>query len=188
MTGAVQCLREKGYARTTARDVTSIAGTSLAAIGYHFGSTQNLLNEAAKSLLERWATNRAQVCEETRNAADPEARLLAFFSNVIQHFTEDRQLAKSILDMMLQVDHVREVREFALAKLKPAIAEYVAAFEDTAPESVDEHQIRTIGSVYLAMFHGLMLQYVLDPEQAPKATEFLEGLRGIAQQYAVGAK
>ena len=44
--GAKTCLMEKGYNRTTARDIATAAGVSLAAIGYHFGSKDDLMNEA----------------------------------------------------------------------------------------------------------------------------------------------
>ena len=55
--GAKACLLEKGYSRTTARDIATAAGVSLAAIGYHFGSKETLLNEALRELLiNEWAT------------------------------------------------------------------------------------------------------------------------------------
>src|SRR5687767_6688051 len=46
--GAIKCLRTKGYARTTARDIAAASGAGLASIGYHFGSKDALL---AKALL-----------------------------------------------------------------------------------------------------------------------------------------
>ena len=51
--GAKTCLMEKGYTRTTARDIATAAGVSLAAIGYHFGSKDDLLNEAMRQALDR---------------------------------------------------------------------------------------------------------------------------------------
>ncbi|MGH3648185.1 MAG: TetR/AcrR family transcriptional regulator, partial [Micromonosporaceae bacterium] len=42
--GAKRCFHEKGYARTTARDIAQASGVSLAAIGYHFGSKEALMN------------------------------------------------------------------------------------------------------------------------------------------------
>lgn len=36
LAAARKCLLEKGYNRTTARDIASAGGVSLAAIGYHF--------------------------------------------------------------------------------------------------------------------------------------------------------
>ena len=44
--GARRCLLERGYARTTARDLVAASGTNLASIGYHFGSKEALLNGA----------------------------------------------------------------------------------------------------------------------------------------------
>ena len=41
--GAAQCLYDKGFGRTTARDVVAASGTNLASIGYHFGSKDALL-------------------------------------------------------------------------------------------------------------------------------------------------
>ena len=46
LAGAKRCLYEKGYASTTARDIATASGTSLAAIGYHFGSKEALMNQA----------------------------------------------------------------------------------------------------------------------------------------------
>src|ERR1700733_14548151 len=51
---AKQCLLEKGYARTTARDIASAAGVSLAAIGYHFASKDALLTEALLLAFGEW--------------------------------------------------------------------------------------------------------------------------------------
>src|ERR1700748_1108865 len=46
LSGSKRCLIEKGYARTTARDIAAASGVSLAAIGYHFGSKDALMNQA----------------------------------------------------------------------------------------------------------------------------------------------
>ncbi|MEV6525865.1 TetR/AcrR family transcriptional regulator [Longispora sp. NPDC051575] len=54
LAGAKRCLYEKGYARTTARDIATAAGTSLAAIGYHFKSTETLLNQALVESMSEW--------------------------------------------------------------------------------------------------------------------------------------
>src|SRR5213592_4977289 len=51
---AKRLLRDKGYARTTARDLVAASGTNLASIGYHFGSKEALLNEAIGDAFEEW--------------------------------------------------------------------------------------------------------------------------------------
>ena len=51
---AIVCLQEKGYARTTARDLVAASDTNLASIGYHFGSKEHLLNVAVAEAFQRW--------------------------------------------------------------------------------------------------------------------------------------
>ena len=50
--GAKRCLLEKGFVRTTARDIVKESGTNLASIGYHYGSKDALLVQAYVSLIE----------------------------------------------------------------------------------------------------------------------------------------
>ncbi|MGH3898001.1 MAG: TetR family transcriptional regulator [Pseudonocardiaceae bacterium] len=59
-----------GYGRTTARDIAAAAGVSLAAIGYHFGSKETLLNAALMQATMEWGEEleRALATE-----TDPEA-------------------------------------------------------------------------------------------------------------------
>jgi hypothetical protein len=39
---------------------------------------------------------------------------------------------------------------------------------------------RAVGSFYLALLNGLMVQWLLDPERAPTGHDVAEALRGIA--------
>ena len=50
--GAKRCLLEKGFVRTTARDIVTESGTNLASIGYHYGSKDALLAQAYVALTE----------------------------------------------------------------------------------------------------------------------------------------
>jgi AcrR family transcriptional regulator len=52
--GAMRCLREKGYAHTTARDIAAVSNSNLGSIGYHFGSKEALLNEAIREGFAEW--------------------------------------------------------------------------------------------------------------------------------------
>src|ERR671932_2330793 len=74
--GAVACLRERGYARTTARDIVAASGTNLGSIGYHYGSTQALMNAAMLSAIEEWgdAIGAALATEQAGEPGDPLTR------------------------------------------------------------------------------------------------------------------
>ena len=49
-----RCVRSRGLARTTSRDITSEAEANLAAITYHFGSKDELVAEALLAGLREW--------------------------------------------------------------------------------------------------------------------------------------
>ena len=66
LTAAKQCLLEKGYNRTTARDIASAAGVSLAAIGYHFSSKDALLTEALLLAFGEWDQDLQQALRTQR--------------------------------------------------------------------------------------------------------------------------
>jgi AcrR family transcriptional regulator len=69
--GALQCLREKGYARTTARDIAAAADANLRSIGYHFGSTRALLNAAISLNFRLWLEPLIEVAaDETQSPAE----------------------------------------------------------------------------------------------------------------------
>ncbi len=53
--GAIECLRTKGYARTTARDIAAASGANLASIGYHFGSKEGLYAAVIEAAVGDWA-------------------------------------------------------------------------------------------------------------------------------------
>src|SRR5882724_10306811 len=92
LAGAKQCLREKGYARTTARDIATASGVSLAAIGYHFGSKDALMNQAVYEAVGDWS----ETFERALAAADPEAsapqRLDLQWTRMVESFGENRPL------------------------------------------------------------------------------------------------
>src|SRR5919199_43147 len=52
--GAIESIQEKGYTRTTARDIVAAAGSHLPSINYYFGSKDALMDEALVESARRW--------------------------------------------------------------------------------------------------------------------------------------
>src|SRR5262252_5087786 len=93
LAGAVRCLREKGYSRTTARDIVAASGTNLASIGYHYGSKDALLNQALIKAIDRWGDElQAALTTEADPAAGPMERFEAIWTQIIDRFPAHRQL------------------------------------------------------------------------------------------------
>src|SRR3989442_12667206 len=108
--GAIKCLRTKGYARTTARDIATASGANLASIGYHFGSKEALLNEAMIRLFTRrnWRVGDSAFAEED---ATPLNRLRATFVAAGKVLEAPRPLFISFAEAIAQAGRSEEVRE-----------------------------------------------------------------------------
>src|SRR2546429_1342038 len=85
--GAIECLRTKGYARTTARDIATAADANLASIGYHFGSKEALLDEAVGKLCEE-SVRRMGEAAFAEAADNPLARMAASWVAMLKSFQE----------------------------------------------------------------------------------------------------
>ena len=101
LAGAKRCLFEKGFARTTARDIVAASGTNLGSIGYHYGSTQALMQAAMLSAIEDWgeAVGAALAADAGDEPADP---LVRYWQRVIGSIHSHRALWLASVDAMIQ--------------------------------------------------------------------------------------
>src|SRR5256714_10188090 len=74
--GAIECLKEKGYARTTARDIAAAADANLASIGYHFGSKEALLDAAVAAVSDESLPRMGQAAGQAYDPPGPDAASL----------------------------------------------------------------------------------------------------------------
>jgi len=183
--GAKQCLIEKGYARTTARDIVAASGTNLASIGYHYGSKEALLNEALLQANAEWgeALEKALAEGPDRQAAAHE-RLEAFWTKVIGLFAGHRRLWAVNFEAVTRIEHAPEVRiafAKALEEAWAGLGETLLAHlgEDTGQEK-DAYTVRAVGSLCHALLTGLMAQWLIDPENAPGGPDLSLALRAVA--------
>jgi AcrR family transcriptional regulator len=181
--GAKRCLIEKGYGRTTTRDIVAASGANLASIGYHYGSKEALLNAA---LLEALDESGKEISPTEVPDVDPQAtpveRFEAVWSQIVDKYTTNRQLLLASFEVFAQVDRVPE--------LKPALADGVEQgrqsmtelFKSIAGESaedLDEESLRAMGAFFQAMATGVMAQWLVDPERAPTGADLTLALRAM---------
>src|SRR4051812_49330795 len=88
---AKRLLRERGYARITARDLVAASGTNLASIGYHFGSKEALLNEAIAASFGEWTERLDRLA-----MADPEATPIERFLTSMRAIVADADEVRPI--------------------------------------------------------------------------------------------
>jgi AcrR family transcriptional regulator len=185
LAAAKRCLIEKGYARTTARDIATASGVSLAAIGYHFGSKDALMNEAVYESIGEWGDE----MERAVAAAGPPASqpLRRFELNMEQVLASlagpKRGLWAAQLELVSLVEHSQELREF-LARVQPDAATGLSELFLGIDAAAEPDVARTAGGLLHALFIGLMVKYFMDPAQALTAAELAQGMKAIAERLA----
>jgi AcrR family transcriptional regulator len=179
LVGAKRCLIDKGYARTTARDIVAASGTNLASIGYHFGSKEALLNEALISLTEEWGEElTAAMAVDTTADATPLDRFELIWANVVELFVTHRQLWSATFEILAQIEHVPDVRR-ALIEANKLARPGLAAMFQRIDDTIDEKAAWVLGSFHQALLTGAMSQWLIDPESAPSAQDLTDALRMI---------
>ncbi|GAA3376031.1 TetR/AcrR family transcriptional regulator [Streptomyces sannanensis] len=168
--GAKRCLLEKGYARTTARDIVAASGTNLASIGYHYGSKEALLNQAFLAVTEDWADSLD---------LPPKGDFAEVWDRVIASFGATRPLWKLQFEIVARLDQDEELQKALAVPQEDARNGLAAMFHGIDPEA-EPAKARAAGLVAQALLAGVMVQYLIDPESAPSGQELADGLRVIA--------
>jgi AcrR family transcriptional regulator len=182
LAAAKRCLYDKGYARTTARDIAAASGVSLAAIGYHFGSKEALLDAARIEAIGEWADELGRaLATDSDPDATPMERFEAIWARMIELFDAHRPLWTASFEMLAQLDHAPEVRKAVADAQQRARLGLAALFHHLDP-AVDQRSAWVVGSFYLALLPGVMAQWLIDPEHAPSARDLADALRTIVAE------
>ena len=181
LAGARRCIFERGYARTTARDIVTASGTNLASIGYHFGSKEALLNAAMIEAIDEWGEElkRALITDTDVGSMNPIERFESIWTRVIESFEAHRPLWVATFEAFVQAQHSPELREQLAAGHEEARFGLAALFQGTDESMVDERVAQTVGSFYVALMSGLITQWLLDAQRAPSGGAMAEALRTI---------
>ncbi|MFF1547569.1 TetR/AcrR family transcriptional regulator [Streptomyces sp. NPDC058291] len=180
--GAKRCLLEKGFVRTTARDVVKESGTNLASIGYHYGSKDALLVRAYVALIEGlgdsfdpgWGAGGTST-----SAPGSLERFQEVWANIIRSLPEARPVWMLSLEVILYADRLQEVRTLLAAAQEEGRSGIVPLFTGVPEEELDKETVDSEGRFYQTLLNGLMVQWLFDPPSATDATQLTEGLRRV---------
>ncbi|MEU9118098.1 TetR/AcrR family transcriptional regulator [Streptomyces sp. NPDC048483] len=186
--GAKRCLLEKGYARTTARDIVAASGANLASIGYHYGSKDALMRQAVIASSEEWGAGVADVPAAAGGAADPLERFAAVWDKVLQRIGNEPEFIAAQVEVLGLLPRDAKLRE-AIGEVLPEGGEgLVAVFEGVADTEVDGEAARVVGSFYQALLTGLMVHSLIRPEAMPSGRDLAEALRRVTAGEVLGPK
>jgi AcrR family transcriptional regulator len=179
LAGAKRCLYEKGYARTTARDIAAASGVSLAAIGYHFRSKEALLNAALIEAIGEWGDELERaLTTDVEPVAGSIERFEAIWTRVIESFATHRTLWAASFESFGEIDRVPEVRQVLADAMQQGRLGLAQLFQNI--DSADDEQTAwAVGSFYHALMTGVLAQWLTDPKRAPSGRDLTNALRMI---------
>ena len=179
LAGAKKCLLEKGYRNTTARDIASTAGVSLAAIGYHFGSKDALMNQAVYEAVGEWSETFEEALAAIDQDATPAQRLEMLWTHMVDSFSENRALWAAQFELVVEGDRNPELKKFFADVQPEAHLGLGQLFHGVDPET-DEKTALLVGKLYHALLIGVMAQWFIDPKTAPSGHDLVEALKLVA--------
>lgn len=187
--GAKRCLLEKGFLRTTARDIVKESGTNLASIGYHYGSKDALLVQAYVSLVEatgdRFDPGRAGQGALSRAPGSLE-RFQEVWSHIVGAVGESRAIWMLSFELIVQGDRLPEVRRMLVEAEEQGRSGLLPLFNGVPEDEQPKDVVDTEGRFYQTLLQGLMVQWLFNPETATDADQLTEGLRRVIEGAVKG--
>ncbi|WP_330331809.1 TetR/AcrR family transcriptional regulator [Streptomyces sp. NBC_00536] len=175
--GAKKCLVEKGFGRTTARDIVNASGANLASIGYHYGSKDALLAQAFIALAEEWGDAFSPDVTGDGGSLD---RFRSVWEGILSQQERFAPMWAASMEVALSRDRMPELRAMLAASEGEGRSGLISLFTGIPEEDLSADDLRTLGALYQAMLTGVMLQWQFDPATAATAADLTEGLRRLA--------
>ncbi len=188
MEGAIACLKTRGYARTTARDIAAASGANLASIGYHFGSKEGLLNEAIARIDVEWTRSIIEAAIAHPGAA-PLEQMGRSWVAMLDSFERHRPLLVALVEAMAQAERSEELRAQMAGhyrELRATVAERVRVSLGDGASAVGADP-NAVASFLIAVCDGFVWQWLLDPEETPTGEQLVMAL-GAALTLATPAE
>ncbi|MBT2539395.1 TetR/AcrR family transcriptional regulator [Streptomyces sp. ISL-44] len=178
LAGARRCLEEKGYLRTTVRDIATASKVSMAAIGYHFGSREVLLNQALFTAMDEWAAGSGRLTGQGDTAVE---RYADTWDRKIRDFGDMSWLWIANVEAFVHAQSSPELLAVLAEGQRRSRRMVAAQLRGVSEDAVTEEDVRALGSVHIALLTGVMVQCLTDPEHTPDGQSIARGLRAMAE-------
>jgi AcrR family transcriptional regulator len=158
--GTLRCLERLPPERITARAIADESSANLASIAYHFGSKDELVTEAAIEGLDRWLAEIETALGDVASQ-DPATRFRRAWGVVEETRKRHAGLARNFVAGLAKAQHDERIRKLlaeGFGHSRPNVALLLGLGEDQPGQDA--------AGLALALFHGLLLQVLLDPSLA----------------------
>ena len=172
--GAKVCLKTRGYAKTTARDLVAASGTNLSSIGYHFGSKEALLAEAFDEIFEEWTAKLNSAAQDNPGASALEA-MGASWRRMLDELPDHGQLMLAFVESIgpsVRSPELREKLAGHYARTRTEVTKVIA--DNLGEHSTADPEI--VASFLIAIADGFMVQFLVDPQRLPTGEQLTSTL------------
>lgn len=176
--GAKKCIAEKGFGRTTARDIATVSGANLASIGYYYGSKDALLTTAVLEIWDDWGN----VLEEAigNSSGDtPLERLEALVESVGTGLAGNRETLVASFQAMAQAEFSDEVGERIRSQYEEGRYTLAAGVLGVDEDDLTEDDL-DLGSFILLLVNGFSVENYVVPGHGSSFTGIVGALRRLA--------
>ncbi|KUH81628.1 MULTISPECIES: TetR family transcriptional regulator [unclassified Mycobacterium] len=168
---AIRCIEDRGYARTTARDLVQASGTNLGAITYHFDSKEALLNEALAECSRRWLQQMQQASTAV-SSGDPLADTIAAAYGALR---DGRMFAVAYVEAWAQAERNPALREQLAAHYRE-FRTATATLAQSLTRSSSLPDAEALAAILVAVADGLVVQWLLDADSLPEPARLARAL------------
>jgi AcrR family transcriptional regulator len=185
LNGARQCLLEKGYVQTTARDIADAAGVSLAAIGYHFGTKEALLQEAMVQANVEWGQRADAALRSTHipDDVDWSSWARSMWGQLLQVSSDDLSMLQASFEVLANVERSTPVCVSINSSMFRAKNALITMFDHDEDELTEEER-DAIGRFYHALLVGVRALQLVAPGVGPDAKDITRAMELIGQKLA----
>lgn len=170
LSGARKAVLERGLAKVTARDIATAAGVSLAAIGYHFGSKDQLVTQALTEGMGAQIGDEMDVAiKEAGEGRSPWEALAATWNGLLGVIEANRETLMLSAENGIQIARNPESQQFMAEATDNALADMAGLFGEVHPE-LSEAQTQAVAKLLFVMFQGMSMQSLIAP-----TTDLLNG-------------
>ncbi|REJ07696.1 TetR/AcrR family transcriptional regulator [Microbacterium bovistercoris] len=179
LAGARKVIFERGVAKATARDIAGAAGVSLAAIGYHFGSKEQLITEALTQSLGTGIGDRMDAALRETAALPPLDAFAAVWNAMPAAFAENREALIASLENVVRMLRSPEASQEYAGAMSEAYSGTAAQLRETRPE-LDDAQAEAVAKLYFALAQSLGILWLVTPEAVPTGEELAAAVAALA--------
>ena len=155
---AEELFAQQGFASTSLRQVTSRADVNIAAVNYHFGSKDNLVNEVFRRRMDEMSAQRLEALKAaTRNAPGQLEPVLAAFVEPALAMAQDRHGGGAFIRVIARAyaEHNESLRKFLSEQYGHVLREFAKAIDACVPGLGKEELYRRLDFLSGALTYAM---------------------------------